>query len=135
MKSLCKYGIDMTAGVEAYILCSAVNVPYCFQRYCSIKGRVVHTDGAENCKIKQEMNDEEEKVEFVEPDYAPIEEIAAEVIETPEVKSPKKTNGKKRIHKGKVILVTNNRIIYEYRGEVCHKIGHFDVKVGDEIEI
>jgi len=120
MGVICENVIDVVTELEEYFLCSVTNQKCCFQRYCSNDERVINTEGAKICKARTEsanIENDEDKAQIVVPETKKNEEIVT------------------KKEKGVVTLVTSNYVVYDYEGTSCYKNGHFNVKIGDKIEV
>jgi len=126
MGFICENVIDMVTGVEEYFLCSVTSQKCCCQRYCPNDERVINTEGAKICKARtKKLN--------IEDDITDVE-LSQEVLDVvPEVEKNDEIFIKKE--KGTVTLVANTYVVYDYNGKSCYKNGHFNVKVGDKIEV
>lgn len=126
MIELCEYGKNITIGVENYIKCSIVNLPCSFQRYCATEERVINTEGAKNCKARtKKINVEDSTVR------AEMSQDALDVA----LEDEKNNTVVTKKEKGTVTLVTSTYVVYDCNGKSCYKNGHFNVKIGDKIEI
>jgi len=128
----CEYAIRKVAGLNIYVVCSATNQFCKHQRYCRTREDVVNTEGVENCEVKKRVY----KKKKIEKDLSEInsesnaefgseiEHIIEKVVDEPKLKQ-----------KATVTLVTKSYIVYDLNGNSCYKNGHFNVKIGDEIEV
>lgn len=72
-------------------------------------------------EFKMDLRDEFQEDEFV-------------VNEKP-VKHKEEKKEKRKKEFGTVTLVSKNKVYYDYNGQSRYKVGKFDVKVGDKIEL
>jgi len=101
---------------------------------------VINTEGAKTCmgRTKKEFSENQEQF-LVEDEFKMDlhEEFQDDEFidkEKPvDVKEEKKPKKKKEY--GTVILVSKNKVYYDYNGQSRYKIGKFNVKVGDRIEV
>lgn len=124
MKSeYCKYSSCIKEGLSEYLKCSKLS-NYCkYQRYCTIKKRVVHTDDVEKCSIlraeeeskmaNKKQNRKEKKVDD----------------------SASKIEAEKVAKKGVIILATPNYYIVAFNGSNVKFTKKNNYKRGDIIEI
>lgn len=124
MKSeYCKYSSCIKEGLSEYLKCSKLS-NYCkYQRYCTTKKRVVHTDDVEKCSIlraeeeskmaNKKQNRKEKKVD----------------------NSASKIEAEKVTEKGRVVLATPNYYIATINGSNVKVTKKNNYKKGDIIEI
>lgn len=124
MKSeYCKYSSCIKEGLSEYLKCSKLS-NYCkYQRYCTTKKRVVHTDDVEKCSIlraeeeskmaNKKQNRKEKKVD----------------------NSASKIEVEKVTEKGRVVLATPNYYIATINGSNVKVTKKNNYKKGDIIEI
>lgn len=124
MKSeYCKYSSCIKEGLSEYLKCSKLS-NYCkYQRYCTTKKRVVHTDDVEKCSIlraeeeskmaNKKQNRKEKKVD----------------------NSALKIEAEKVTEKGRVVLATPNYYIATINGSNVKVTKKNNYKKGDIIEI
>lgn len=124
MKSeYCKYSSCIKEGLSEYLKCSKL-FDYCkYQRYCTTKKRVVHTDDVEKCSIlraeeeskmvNKKQNRKEKKVD----------------------NSASKIEVEKVTEKGRVVLATSNYYIATVNGSNVKVTKKNNYKKGDIIEI
>lgn len=124
MKSeYCKYSSCIKEGLSEYLKCSKLS-DYCkYQRYCTTKKRVVHTDDVEKCSIlraegeskmaNKKQNRKEKKVD----------------------NSASKIEVEKVTEKGRVVLATPNYYIATINGSNVKVTKKNNYKKGDIIEI
>lgn len=124
MKSeYCKYSSCIKEGLSEYLKCSKLS-NYCkYQRYCTAKKRVVHTDDVEKCSIlraeeeskmaNKKQNRKEKKVD----------------------NSASKIEAEKVTEKGRVVLATPNYYIATINGSNVKVTKKNNYKKGDIIEI
>ena len=119
----CKYSNCIKEGLSEYLKCSKLS-DYCkYQRYCTTKKRVVHTDDVEKCSIlraeeeskmaNKKQNRKEKKVD----------------------NSASKIEAEKVTEKGRVVLATPNYYIATINGSNVKVTKKNNYKKGDIIEI
>jgi len=119
----CEHGVKIINGLSIYILCSLINSPCSFQRYCFTAKDVINTEGAKTCvgRAKKELNiAEESKMDLNDT-----------VQDEAEVKQKEET--KKEF--GTVSLISKSGIFYDYNGQSRFLTGKFNVKIGDRVDI
>lgn len=132
----CEYATRKVAGLTIYLVCSATNQFCKHQRYCATREDVVNTEGAENCEVKKRVY-KKKKPEEVLVESA-VEDIVSEIINVENSVEPelKPENEQPKImQKATVTLVTKSYVVYDLNGNSCYKNGHFNVKIGDKIEV
>lgn len=124
MKSeYCKYSSCIKEGLSEYLKCSKLS-NYCkYQRYCTTKKRVVHTDDVEKCSIlraeeeskmaNKKQNRKEKKVD----------------------NSASKIEAEKVTEKGIVVLATPNYYIASINGSNVKITSKNNYKKGDIVKI
>lgn len=124
MKSeYCKYSSCIKEGLSEYLKCSKLS-DYCkYQRYCTTKKKVVHTDDIEKCSIlraeeeskmaNKKQNRKEKKVDD----------------------SASKIEVEKVTEKGTVVLATPNYYIVAINGSNVKIISKNNYKKGDIVKI
>ena len=90
---------------------------------------MVNTEGAENCEVKRRVRKKKED-EVLNVSELEITEEAQTLPVLEENIEP--VNEKQ---KATVTLVAKSYIVYDLNGESCYKNGHFNVKIGDKIEV
>ena len=119
----CKYSNCIKEGLSEYLKCSKLS-DYCkYQRYCTTKKRVVHTDDVEKCSIlraeeeskmaNKKQNRKEKKV-----DYSALKIEVEKVTE-----------------KGIVVLATPNYYIVSINGSNVKITSKNNYKKGDIVKI
>ena len=119
----CKYSNCIKEGLSEYLKCSKLS-DYCkYQRYCTTKKRVVHTDDVEKCSIlraeeeskmaNKKQNRKEKKVD----------------------NSASKIEAEKVTEKGRVVLATPNYYIATINDSKIKIKKKNNYKKGDIIEI
>ena len=119
----CKYSNYIKEGPNEHLKCSKLS-DYCkYQRYCTTKKRVVHTDDVEKCSIlraeeeskmaNKKQNRKEKKVD----------------------NSASKIEAEKVTEKGRVVLATPNYYIATINGSNVKVTKKNNYKKGDIIEI
>ena len=124
MDDICKNSTYIVDGLDEFLFCSLENDKCFFQRYCPEKGRVINTEGAKTCKTRTK-NVEAEHMPEVEVSENEVSKVKNEVASKPENKK----------EYGIVTLVTNTYVVYDCSENSRYKNGHFNVKIGDKIEL
>ena len=97
---------------------------------------MVNTEGAENCEVKKRVYKKKKSEEVLVE--STVEDIVGEIINTEDSVEPeiKPENEQPKImQKATVTLVAKSYIVYDLNGELFYKNGHFNVKIGDKIEV
>lgn len=107
MVEYCTNAVISDGKLEKFIDCDITGKSCPYQRVCTEKETVVHTDDYKECKhLKQEI-----------------------------VEQPKEKKISKEKNEYKVVLVASNYVVYEKDGNNLFLNGHFDVKIGDYIQV
>lgn len=120
----CKYSKYVKEGLDEYLICSKSS-KYCgYQRFCTTKKRVVHTDDAANCSIIRAEEGIKMASKKNQPRKIQKDENSALKIE---VENPKK--------KGIVLTATPNYYIVAIDNSNVKFVQKNNYKKGDIIEL
>ncbi len=120
----CKYSSCMKEGLSEYLKCSELS-NYCkYQRYCTTKKRVVHTDDVNKCSILRAEEESKMASKKTQPKKVKVNNDSALNIEV-----------EKAIENGVVILATPNYYIAEVNGSNVKVNKKNNYKKGDIIEL
>jgi len=131
MTNFCENSVNVVTGLENYLSCSVTKKPCAFQRYCIAREEAINTEGYKDCKARIKKKDDTifENDIVVSNESNLVENLQEELLEIKEI--PKK----KTKTFGIVTLVAKTYVVFDYNGTSCYKNGHFDVKIGDKIEV
>ena len=119
----CKYSNCIKEGLSEYLKCSKLS-DYCkYQRYCTTKKRVVHTDDVEKCSI---LRAEEESKMANKKQNRKEKKVDDSAL---------KIEVEKVIEKGIVVLATPNYYIVSINGSNVKIISKNNYKKGDIVKI
>lgn len=119
----CKYSNCIKEGLSEYLKCSKLS-DYCkYQRYCTTKKRVVHTDDVEKCSI---LRAEEESKMANKKQNRKEKKVDDSAL---------KIEAEKVTEKGIVVLATPNYYIVSINGSNVKITSKNNYKKGDIVKI
>lgn len=128
----CENSVAMVTELENYLLCSVTKTPCAFQKYCIPREEAINTEGYKDCKARVKKTDVEPVQELNEAVDDTL--LSEKILQEPTVEI-KKVTAQKLKNFGTVTLVTKTYVVFDYNGTSCYKNGHFNVKIGDKIEV